>query len=428
MAQREKEVEEVLRFARAYCAEQLPWFAPVLFRCQIQLSSAVEIAGIDQRLNIYFNPAAVREIQRSGAQVQALAQLGFLWVHEISHILREHAPRAGELAASPLHWNIAADLEINDSRWSGLEMPTIFPGLLPRSFRLPEGRLAEWYYQQLRADEAELKARLLLLLPTNAKAEHLDEGSGIHQHPRPWEMAEGGQSRQHLDELTLEVIRRQVAQEMRRHHRAGGLPGGWARWVTHILRPKVNWRQVLRHRLSMAVTKGVGQRIDYSFQRPNRRQSVYYPLLPPTLTGNLTARLTVIVDTSDSMTPSMLGLAVGAVWELLQTFQVPVTVIPCDAQTYPALSIAQPSRLFKLRQLAGGGGTNLRVALDEATRQQSPPDAVLILTDGFTPFPGKPADIPVVFGIFQTADQESTPRPPNPPWSGDTVVLIPVPA
>jgi len=120
-------IDDLIRFARAYCAEQLPWFAPALFQCNIQLTEKVPLAAIDQHLNIYFNPKSVQKIVDAGDTKSALSQLGFVWIHEISHILREHGDRAKAHNASHGLWNVAADLEINDAEWEGLAPPDIFP-------------------------------------------------------------------------------------------------------------------------------------------------------------------------------------------------------------------------------------------------------------------------------------------------------------
>jgi len=51
------------------------------------------------------------------------------------------------------------------------------------------------------------------------------------------------------------------------------------------------------------------------------------------------------------------------------------------------------------------------------------PDSILVLTDGFTPYPKKRYPVPVLFGILKLRNKISR-RPPNPPWGKDTVVEI----
>jgi hypothetical protein len=49
-------------------------------------------------------------------------------------------------------WNLAADLEVNDYLPDGMAYPSLEGkpiALLPRQFNLPDGEIAEWYYQRL---------------------------------------------------------------------------------------------------------------------------------------------------------------------------------------------------------------------------------------------------------------------------------------
>ena len=417
--------ESLIRFARAYSAQKLPWFAPALFRCQIHITDKVNIAAIDQHFNIYFNPGVVETINHSSDRDSTLAQLGFLWIHEISHVLREHYARCEEWNAQELLWNIAADLEINDSQWAGLKMPKQYPGLIPARFKQKNGLLAENYYGNLfEQGERSVRATYRELFPA-ANGEYPDDGSGVHGKQRPWEVRNAADGQQ-LDEIEVEVVRRSVAVEMKNHRGMGSMPGNWSRWVEGKLQPKVDWRQLLRHRMSVAINRGVGSRIDYSYSRPSRRQSVYQPILPPSLGGDLSARITCVVDTSGSMGPQVLGQAVGEVCGVLDAFRIPVTVIPCDARAYEPIRIASPSDYFKLQHLKGGGGTNMIAGIEAALNGKPAPDSILVLTDGYTPYPPKLYRTPVVFGIFKANQVKAVPRPPNPPWRPDTVVEIPL--
>lgn len=410
-------IEASIRFARAYCANKLPWFAPALFHCRIHIDERVPIAAVDYHFNVYFNPKAILEIEKSGTREEQMAQIGFLWIHEICHVLREHGERAKERKAKPFIWNVAADLEINDGKWKGLTMPKAFPGMHPHQYKWQTGQLAEFYYKKLiNSNDEELQRFLKEGYRT------LNEGSGVHGQPCEWEVDSSGQ-KQELNPIETEVIRRSVAKEMKANKAMGSMPGGWGRWVEEKLAGKVDWRQVLRHRMSVAISTGVGSRIDYNFQRPNRRQSIYSPFLLPTLGGNMSARVSCVVDTSGSMTGEQMGQAVGEVLGVLQAFQVPVTVIPCDARAYEPIKIAAPSDYFKLKQLPGGGGTNMIVGIDAALKLKPQPDTVLVLTDGYTPYPAKLYKVPVVFGILNM--KTYAPKyPPNPPWKKDKVVTI----
>ncbi|MEM1216686.1 MAG: VWA-like domain-containing protein [Bacteroidota bacterium] len=406
-------VLDFLRFARAYSVQHLPFFAPALFRTTIRLTEQVPIAAIDQRMNVYWNPAVVQDIQARHGRDSALAQLGFIWIHEISHLLREHADRAKDLGAEARLWNVAADLEINDGNWPHLTMPVDYPGLLAQKFNLPTGQLAEWYYRKLEQPSGETQVTLAWG----------DEGSGVHGQLRPWELdIQEADLNQAINQVTLDLVRQEVAEAME-STQIGKLPGSWQRWVKEKLQPKIDWRKVLQNRVRMSIQTSLGGKADYTHARPNRRQNVYQPFLMPSLRGDLQARISVVVDTSGSMSPQMLAQAVGEVCGLLETFHLPVTVIPCDARAYDAIEIRDRSDYLKLNSLAGGGGTNMIAGVDAALEERPTPDAIIVLTDGYTPWPPPTAKVSIIFGVFHQGRQDF-PLPPMPPHRRDAVVGI----
>ncbi len=415
-----QEVQNALRLARAYCVEKLAWFAPALFQCRIILTKEVAVAAIDQHYNIYWNPNTIAEILKNGnGVVDTIPQIGFIWIHEISHVLRQHSDRAEDLKANPKLWNIAADLEINDGNWKGFKMPKRFPGLLPQEYELPIGKLSEWYYHEI-LDNEKLKNKIETSLAHQGII--WDEGSGIHNNARPWEQNSEGQK---LHPIDKEVVVRSVAKKMQEARKEyGAFPGSWEVWVEEILKSRTNWKKILRHRMSSAIATGIGLRVDYTFARPSRRQSVYHPIITPSFSGSRSGRITVVVDTSGSMGGEELGQAVAEVCKVLEDFKLPVTVIPCDAKAYEPIVLRKPSDRFKVQKLKGGGGTDMIVGIEAALKLQPSPDAILVLTDGYTPYPKQPYKTPVIFGILKKDANQKTPIPNSPPWSKMAVIDV----
>jgi predicted metal-dependent peptidase len=412
------EIEQLLRMARAYAAEQLPWFAPALYAAPLVLTDhCPSVAAVDEGMRIYFNPERVRQLLAQAETTQrALRQLAFLWVHEICHVLRRHAERAKEKGAEPIQWNIAADLEINDAQWKGLEIPEAFPPLLPKQLGLPEGKLAEFYYDAL---EKEVRS-------TSGEWEGVsDEGSGVHGQKRWWELPADDKRAPARSEIDKELVQREVAEEIRQRKSWGDIPAGWKRWAEEVLNPKVNWRDLLKRKVRGALTIGTGQRIDYSFARPHRRAEVYDPVLPPSLQGDFLPRIACVVDTSGSMSKRELAQALAEVRKVLETFRLPITVIPCDAVPYEPIQVFTSSQAQRLR-LRGGGGTNMIAGIEAALKLRPIPDVVIVLTDGDTPFPPKRYKVPVLFGIFDPTGDGKVPKPPMPPWREGDVMVIPL--
>ncbi|NJC28300.1 vWA domain-containing protein [Neolewinella antarctica] len=402
-----------IRFARAYAAQRLPWFGPALFRCRIIVTERTEVASIDLSYNVYWNPAAVAEIWASNPEeIDALKEIGFLWIHEISHRLRQHAERRESLLTKrpvdPRTWNIAADFEINDNPWPGLTMPAVYPGMLPGKFGFANGRLAEEYLTMVEGAEHDFA-----LLP--------DEGSGVHGEAREWETGDV----QDISDLDTELIRRKVADEMKK---AGpsAIPASWRSWSESVLTSKTNWRRSLSHRMSVAIHQGIGSRIDYSFARPSRRQAVYHPILAPSLRGDRTARIAIVVDTSGSIGSASLKRSLAEVAGVVRTFRYPVTIIPCDNRTFEPVRVVAAEEAYRIQSLPGGGLTDMRAGIAEAQKLRPKPDVILVLTDGFTPYPKERLAVPVVFGILleENSVVADVPRPPQPPFGPRSVLLI----
>lgn len=405
-AARSAQVEDQLRLARAFAAQRLPWFADALFRCRIVLTELVPVAAIDEHLNVYWNPVAVIRVLE--ADCAAHEELGFIWVHEISHVLRDHASRAKAIAADKTHWNLAADMEINDADWPELPAPTVLPPVVPSSAKLPNGRLAEWYLRRL-TEPGSTASRLL-----EAYGITCDCGSGTDGRTRPWELT--SRTTQQLTDIQLKSIRLQVAHAIRRH---GTAPGSWLVWAQETLDPKVDWRKLLRRRLNRAIAVGSGAKVDYTRQRPNRRQYVYQPVLVPAFQGARTTRLAVVVDTSGSMSGKPFERVIGELFGILRAAGSDVQLVPCDAVAYPVVVLRSVVQLTNHFSLPGGGGTDMTAGITAALQLQPAPDTILVLTDGYTPYPEQRCAVPVIFGVIG-----SNAVPPDPPWGKDTVVLI----
>jgi predicted metal-dependent peptidase len=543
--------------ARAEC---VGWFAPALYAAPLHLSDALPApAAIDRYGRVYFNPQWVARLYEAcGHDRHALVrQLAQVWYHEVAHWLREHEARANALHADARLWNLAADMEINDYLPDEMAYPSLGGeplAVLPRRYNLPDGEIAEWYYQRLverareqaqaggqqqsqaggqqqsqaggqqqsqsnssasgggtqasssraaaagegaKADTAphltspvdggggatpsppagrvgvgvEADTAPHLTSPVDGgggatpsppagrvgvgveadTAPHLtspvdggggatpsphagtaekgwDEGSGVHGQARPWELHADDPSTNALSDFDRQALQEEVARKIVEHQKEQGtLPAGWLRWAEAILKPKVNWREQLKRILRGVISEGLGHRLDYSYRRPHRRSAVYHPIYLPALQGEYKPRVACVVDTSGSISDRELMQSLAEVRAVLEALRIPVTIIPCDAVPYEAIRVFHGSDWLKVRQgLRGGGGTNMVAGLNAALALKPKPEAVIVLTDGHTPFPStRPKDTAVIWAIWQYGDGEP-PKPPMPPWRARDVVVVPI--
>jgi predicted metal-dependent peptidase len=94
-----------------------------------------------------------------------------------------------------------------------------------------------------------------------------------------------------------------------------------------------------------------------------------------------------------------------------------VTVLAVDA------AVQTVSRVRDVRdvRLAGGGGTDMAMGIHAALAGKPPPQTVIVLTDGYTPWPDTPSPVPVIAGVLGRVREQ---LPDTPDWV-QRVELVP---
>ncbi|WP_415645793.1 DUF2201 family putative metallopeptidase [Stackebrandtia soli] len=394
--------------ARLHAVKVRPYLADALFALHVVEDWSVPTMAVDTHWRCYVSPGFVARTP--------VEQLAGVWVHEVSHLLRDHHGRGERYAVEHgehgpgerLRRNIAADFEINDDIYGdGLSVPAgvVQPSLL----RLPNGLLMEEY----------LQTTSLSGLATELA--WLDCGSGADGHERPWELGSDGAhglSRQQRD-----AVRFRVAEGIK--GRPGDAPEGWRRWAHRAFQQPQPWRRLLGAAVRSAVgTPGVGE--NHSYRRPSRRSAGVPGVLLPSLLRT-PPRVCVVIDTSGSVSDAELGsalLEVAAISRAVGGRRDLVSVISCDA----AAGIAVPLCRAENIELIGGGGTDLRSGFARAIRSRPRPDVVVALTDGQTPWPVTRPPCRTVVGLFprtsRAVDEMNLDYVPDAPPSWARVVTI----
>ena len=367
--------------ARLKAAHEQPYLATALYSLTVVPSDDVPTMGVDRHWRCYVAPSFVDE-----TPVVALAAV---WIHEVAHLLRDHHGRADLLPAALRHdhhrINIAEDCEINDDL-SSLPSGAVRPAL----FGLPDGQLFEQY------------------LPSIPPTPHAPEcGSGAHGRAMPWESAVSGAAA--VSEVEAAAIRRQTAQSMRAHAKQRGtIPAGWRRWADEVLEPTVDWRRALAGAVREAAAWASGA-VDYTYHRPSRRGAAMPRVVLPSLRRPM-PRVAVVVDTSGSMGDDDLRAVLGEVSGVLRAVGIGrnrVAVLACDADVHAVRRVSTVGEVV----LEGGGGTDMRVGIERALQVPERPHIVIVLTDGYTPWPDTPLGrTRVVAGLVGAA------APEPPPW------------
>jgi predicted metal-dependent peptidase len=365
--------------ARLQAARARPYLATALFALHVVESRAVPTMAVDRHWRCYVSPGFV--------QVTPVEELAGVWVHEVSHLLRDHHGRGERLAraqgltgpAEQLRRNIAADCEINDDAFGdGLAQPqgAVTPALLG----LRDGELMEDYLRQFR------------LGPHTAQLAWLDCGSGADGVGRAWDLGPDGAHG--LSPQERDGVRFRVARGI--NSAPGDAPESWRRWAEEVVHPPQPWRDLLGAAIRSAVSGG-GAGDDYSYGRPSRRSTAVPGTVLPSLRRS-PPRVCVVIDTSGSVSDEELGTAlleVAAISRAVGGRSDQVSVLSCDA------AAGQVHRLCRAEgiPLVGGGGTDLRAGFARALGVR--PDVVVVLTDGHTPWPATRPPCRTVVGLFR---------------------------
>ncbi|MFC4158438.1 vWA domain-containing protein [Chitinimonas lacunae] len=319
----------------------------------------IQVAAIDVGARrIWMNPSA------GLSESEAL----FVFAHELLHAGLNHSSR--RRGRDPLLWNAACDFAIN--AWlveMGVGTPPPVGGLLDPQFKRWS---AEEIYDHLATDIR--RARKLATLRGTGLADMVGESSS---------------------ELFTDAeayCRRALLQGMERcfNEQRGWLPAGLVEEIRSLSQPPIPWDVQLAEWFDQHFPPLEVRR---SYARPSRRQTSTPTIprpgqIPPPDDIRHARVFGVLLDTSGSMAPKLLGMALGAIASYALARDVfAVRLVCCDAAAHDEGWIA-PERLLDRLSVHGRGGTVLQPGLDHfkyamASGDFPPAGPLLIITDGY---------------------------------------------
>ena len=392
--------------ARYLAARACPYLAGALYAMTVVPSEHAPTMAVDRFWRCYVSPEFVR--------ATTVPDLAFVWLHEVSHLVRDHHRRAdvlmersrnyrgpgspvldpGQPEREHLRMNLAMDCEINDDLLGdaplaaalGLSMPShafTHRQLTNGALRVPHCDLFEQYVRYMTPSML-------------SRIRWLNCGSGAHGGHVPWESDDACEAP--ISEYEAAAIRIRVREAVK--GAPGRAPKGWRRWADGHCETARDWRVLLSGAFRSAL--GVaGGATDYSYQRPGRRtSSLGGAVVLPSLRRPL-PRVAVIVDTSGSVSDPELSSALSEVAQIAKAVGVGgnrVSVYSCDSAVHTVQTVCSSEEIV----LVGGGGTNMVRGILRAAAASPRPDVVVVLTDGYTPWPGQSPGPRVVAGIFGT--------------------------
>ncbi|HEX6685196.1 MAG TPA: hypothetical protein VF062_20565 [Candidatus Limnocylindrales bacterium] len=320
-------------------------------------SLRISVAAVDAgAAEIYVNPLAALDPE----------ERRFVLAHEMLHAALRHGERAGP--RDPFLWNVAADFVVNG--W----LVELGVGRIPEGVLYDpalKGRGVEDVYDEIARNLR--RFRKLATLRGRELGDMLD-------HP----VSHGHASVDGLDDF----YRRALTGGMAYHQQLGRglLPATLAEEIRVLEHPPPPWDVQLARWFDRFFSPLERVR---SYARASRRQASTPDIPRP---GRVTPvvhdkdrTFGVVLDTSGSMPPQLLGKALGAIASFARARDVPAArVVFCDAIAYdagylPVEEIAGRVRVF------GRGGTVLQPGIDLLERAADfPADGpILVITDGY---------------------------------------------
>lgn len=323
-----------------------PFFAMILLGLKMKREDSVGTMGTDGEVLLY-SENFVNELSQD--------ELTFVLAHETLHCVFQHMTRRGDRC--PNKWNIAADYLINDLLVNeGIgEMPKV--GLLDHDLVAKSDGTTESIYN---------------LLPDSDSQKQAGDASGGGSFDKVIDAAKTESEIAQKDaEMRVKIVQAKNAAKA-----VGKLSAGIERLVSDLIKPKVDWREVLRD----FVTKRC--KSYSSFAKPKRR-FLANDLILAGMTGERLGKIGIGVDCSGSIDERVLSMFQSEINAIIEdTSPESIEIIYFDTEVLRRETLETDSPI-ELKPI-GGGGTDFEPTL-KAFEDSQDLDAVIMLTDLYGP-------------------------------------------
>lgn len=362
---------KLLSTAKTQLLLSSPFFGVLLCKHPPKLSIRVPTAGVDARGNIYVNPDFLSELNVDKAI--------FMLAHEVMHMVWRHALREGN--RDHVVWNIACDAVVNN-----LLKKQHIGKFIDGCVDMP--KYADWGVEDVYED---------LIKESKNEGKGSSDGTGTYDPSKDVlrddvdgssasEMTES-EKRAEEAKVKAEIAAAATTAKMR-----GTLSNSMARAIGMAMETPVPWYELLE---KFMVSKGG---VEQSWRRPNKRFShvAYLPSYSPLATMG---EIVIGIDTSGSIEEDTLAeftYHVNRILELVRPARV--HVVFCDSCACRADTYEPDDFPLQFEDVPGGGGTDMREIFRWIDDEEISPEAVVILTDGWTPYPDE-EEYPTLWAI-----------------------------
>ena len=381
------------------------FFGLLLMHVTYSVSEEVETACTDGR-GITFGTKFLDELSDN--------ELDFVMMHEIMHIVLQHCIRRNDRDAEA--FNIACDVVVNSNILleNNMDLKSITLKKYGESMHItPRGK--EGHYHT--AEE------VYEMLPKSGKKKMCDGNSGCAVGRAKQIQAKGGGGKATWDDHSrwgmyeeddtlrdvwvkrFEDAARSISVKDPTNSR-GLLPMFAKRVFDELHKAQTDWRAILNDFIQEEV-------VDYSFYPPDRRFDGS-PFFLPDFNGTdeKVEDILFMIDTSGSMSNKMITAAYSEVKGAIDQFDGKLRgwLGFFDAAIIEPIEFSNEEE-FRVIRPVGGGGTDFQIIFEYvATRMTKQPASIIILTDGFCPFPQEKLSLGIpVLWLINNEDVD-------PPW------------
>jgi predicted metal-dependent peptidase len=369
--------------AKIVAQNRWPYLSTVIFSLKLVPTDELPTLAVDDGWRMYYNPTFVLE--------HAAEVLATMVLHEALHCINKHGERFSSLSQPPeTHnlWNLAGDANINqvidDSKMPWGEFSPI-----------RYENLSRYSVKESMTTETAFFSMIKYFEENPQKPKYVSDcGSVQGGHNRDYEITKGNLDNPAIKKDQQDVIRDRVAHDILKQAKEkdiGSLPGALLRWAQDRLQPQINWREALASAVRSSLATSIGRR-DYVFTRPSRRQDAMkkfgFEVVLPAMRKPSPPPIAVVIDTSGSISNKEVDEFLAEVSGIARANGVAqgLTIITCDAEVSGIRKLRSRSEISEL-ELKGGGGTDLRVGIAAAIALRPIPKVIIVITDGYTPWP-----------------------------------------
>ena len=185
-----------------------------------------------------------------------------------------------------------------------------------------------------------------------------------------------------MDNKELETLQRDIDQALRQGAIYASKVGASAPLaVGDLLKPKINWRAVLRQ----FITVSLRDRDSPSWRKAHKRY-LWQDIILPSIMGKKLKRLGVCIDTSGSIQGSLLTAflsELNGVVESVKPDRVDVLYWDTDIRAHETYTKIRAGEIVSRTRPHGGGGTTPDCIPPYVQNKQLEFDAIVVLSDGY---------------------------------------------